>query len=188
MYTARIHGDGHGSCTQPCTCTRPCTRPCTRSCRPIIGRVHGRLHMYTVHGRVDGRVCTQPVYTAVYIWPVHRTRPCTPSCTRPIYTAHIRNLCTFSQTVVITSIKKAKHDNACHRNFIKHESKTGSGIKMLHLLTGSSSVSDSASHSQSVSHTLSDCQSHIRGPPKNQTICGGQYMQCLQPVVHWPGL
>jgi len=179
MDTAPVHSRVHGRVRAVYVYTTVYTTVHTVVYRPIIGRVHSRLYMYTVHGRVDGRVCTQPVYTAVYMARTPYTAVYTVVYTY-IYTAHIRNLCTFSQTVVITSIKKAKHDNACHRNFIKHLSKTGSGIKMLYLLTGSSSVSDS----QSVNHTLSDCQSHIRGPPKNQTICGGQYMQCLQPVLY----
>jgi len=33
---------------------------------------------------------------------------------------HCVQFATFSQTVIITSVNKAKHHIACHRNFIKY--------------------------------------------------------------------
>jgi len=36
------------------------------------------------------------------------------------FMVHCVQFATFSQTVIITSVNKAKHHIACHRNFIKY--------------------------------------------------------------------
>ena len=88
-------------------------------------RAHSR-----VHDRVDGRV--QAVYLAVYAYTarVHSgvtamytamNTACTWPCTR-IHSPYTKPIefATFSQTLVITPVNKAKHHIACHRKFAKY--------------------------------------------------------------------
>ena len=86
--------------------------------------VHSR-----VHDRVDGRVLRRvhggvtAVYTVGRVHGPYTTvnTACTRPCTRiyGLYTKPIE-FATFSQTLVITSVNKAKSIIACHRMFIKY--------------------------------------------------------------------
>jgi len=145
MYTAHVHAR-----TRPCTrvyvavYTTVYTAvygPCTRVHGVYGGRVHDRIHVYAgymarvhaVHGRVHVyRTVYVAVYTAVFTACMFtaRTRPAVyAACTQPFIRSCTRihgpyskriECATFSQTVVVTPVNKAKHHIACHPKVVKY--------------------------------------------------------------------
>ena len=89
-----------------------------------VHAVHGRVHVYrTVYVAVYTAVFTACMFTARTRPAVYAacTQPCIGSCTR-IHGPYSKRIecATFSQTVVVTPVNKAKHHIACHPKVVKY--------------------------------------------------------------------